>query len=242
MLPSVSCILPSGYGDRYVETAIDCFYDQDYAGSLELVIVDNNDEPLTWATALPAVKYIRSERTTVADLRNLGTQNAIGEICITWDEDDWSHPDRVAAQVRRLQDSGKAVTGWHNILFYDEADGRTYKYLYEPSGGQHPPYACGTSQCYLKSWWKKHPFRDVNGVEDWPFTQVARDANQLDSCDAEQLCVVRAHSDSKCPPQFGHRQFPAVERSAFPQDFFDAIRREVARNTADGGPKGVTHG
>src|ERR1700688_3759653 len=117
MLPFVSCILPTGYGEKYVQTAINCFYDQDYAGPIELVIVDNNDVPLTWAESLPGVKYLRSPRMTVAALRNLGTENAAGEICISWDEDDWYAANRVTEQVKRLTASGKAVTGWHSILY-----------------------------------------------------------------------------------------------------------------------------
>src|SRR5258708_2671880 len=89
-LPSVSCILPCGYGDEYVGLAIQCFMDQTYEGPLELVIVDNNDEPGPAFTS-ERVKYVRAPRgKTVGEYRNLGTQHATGEICITWDEDDWS--------------------------------------------------------------------------------------------------------------------------------------------------------
>jgi glycosyltransferase involved in cell wall biosynthesis len=126
---------------------------------LELVIVDNNEADIEFGVNAPevderiAVTYIRAPRgKTVGFYRNVGTRAATGEICITWDEDDWSHPNRVAAQVKRLQDSGKAVTGWHNILYWDERTGQAYKFLFEPSGRNHPPYAMGTSQCYLKSW------------------------------------------------------------------------------------------
>ena len=61
------------------------------------------------------------------------------------------------------------------------------------------------------------------GVEDYLFQKTALDYGQLDSTDAGQLCVARAHADSKCPPRFGCRQFPVVDRSAFPPAFFEAI-------------------
>jgi glycosyltransferase involved in cell wall biosynthesis len=228
-LPSVSAILPCGYGDKYVGLAVQCFVNQTYQGPLQLVIVDNNTDDFEVEVEIPddlndrlAVEYVRCERMSVGALRNLGTSHAIGEVCITWDEDDWYHPDRIAAQVKRLQESGKAVTGWHNINFYDMATDRTYKYFYEPTNHSHAPYACGTSQAYLRSWWEKHKFSET-GVEDWPFTQAARDAGQLDSCDAGNLAVARAHKDSKCPPLFGHKQFPEVPRDSFPPEFFAAI-------------------
>ena len=39
-LPKVSCILPTGYGNRFVGVAIGCFLTQVYLGETELVIVD----------------------------------------------------------------------------------------------------------------------------------------------------------------------------------------------------------
>jgi glycosyltransferase involved in cell wall biosynthesis len=232
MLPKVSCILPCGYGDKYVGVALQSFMDQEYEGDLELVIVDNNDggspelEELADSLALFAdVVYVRCPRTPVGALRNLGTEHASGDICITWDEDDWSHRNRVAAQVSRLLESQKAVTGWHNILYWDVEAQRGYKYLYEPSERHHPPYAMGTSQCYWKSWWEGHKFVE-SGPEDIGFSNAALHAKQLDSTDAGQLCVARVHGNNIIPKRqaLGQKQFPAVERSQFPQEFFDAIK------------------
>jgi len=229
MLPLVSCILPTGYGDKFVSLAIQCFLDQTYEGPLELVIVDNNEADISIGVEIPegeerfAVTYLRAPRgKSVGFYRNLGTRAATGEICISWDEDDWFHPDRVAAQVKRLQESGKAVTGWHNILYWNDATGEAFKYLNSPTGHKVPPYAMGTSQCYLKSWWEKHKFVE-DGVEDWPFSNAALHEKQLDSCDAEQLCVARVHSRNAVQKQLGSRHFPKVERTALPEEFFAAI-------------------
>jgi hypothetical protein len=51
--------------------------------------------------------------------------------------------------------------------------------------------------------------------------------NQLDSCDADQLCVARAHGDSVCPisQYIGHPQFPMVGNSTLPEDFFADMAR-----------------
>lgn len=226
-LPSVSCILPTGYGHELVKIAIASYMTQAYVGRLELVIVDNNDTALLDAEEienLPEdIVYVRSGRMSVGALRNIGTTHASGEICITWDEDDWSHPERVMSQVDRFIDTGKAVTGFHNLLYYDMATGGTYKYLNSPTGHKVPPYCIGTSQAYLKSWWEQHPFVDV-GIEDAPFNEAALAKDQLDSVDGEQLLVARVHSKNVCPKTsaLGQRHFPAVERSAFPQDFFKA--------------------
>jgi glycosyltransferase involved in cell wall biosynthesis len=226
VLPKVSCILPTGYGDKYVFGAIQCFLDQTYHGELELVVVDNNDESIH--PLLPPdsrIKYTGCSRQPVGRLRNLGTQFATGEVCITWDEDDWSAPKRVESQVQRLLEQRKAVTGWDGLLFWDEDTQKGYKYVYEPSGGKHPPYACGTSQCYLKSWWEDHKFVE-HGVEDYPFSDAARNSGQLDSCDAGLLCVARIHKQNIVTKKqvLGQQQFAAVERSQFPQEFFASIK------------------
>jgi hypothetical protein len=206
--------------------ALQCFLNQTYTGTLELVVVDNSRESIE--TLLPPddrIKYIRCKKMAVGALRNLGTQNAMGEVCVSWDEDDFSSANRIQAQVDRLVESGKAVTGWHNILYYNTENGQSFKYHYAPTRPDHEPYCCGTSQMYLKSWWELHPF-PTTGVEDYAFQQEAQQAGQLDSCDAEQLCVARAHTDSMCPISgyIGHRQFPLVSNDALPQEFWDVIR------------------
>lgn len=232
MLPKVSCIMPTCYGKRFVEMALGCWLDQDYAGELELVIVDNNDEPLGLRgfESLPCIKYVRSKRKPVGALRNEGIRISTGDVICIWDEDDWHSRNRVSVQVDRLIQSGKAVTGWHNVFYYDGVTGGTYKYLYEwRPNAKHPPYAMGASQCFWKSWWAKHPYVEV-GVEDQIFSNEALHAGQLDSCDAGQLYVVRTHSTSQCPPgQLGtHKQFPAVPKEDLPHGFFSALEREKA--------------
>lgn len=227
--PKVSCILPTGLGDKFVDAAVECFLDQTYEGETELVAVDNSDEPQDWLK--PLGTYVRSKRMPVGALRNLGIQRATGDVICIWDEDDWHAPDRVVEQVKRLQESGKAVTGWHAVNYYDEATGGTYKYHYSP-GRAHEPYAMGASHCFLKSWWLKHPYVE-QGVEDRIFSDEALHAKQLDSCDADQLYVARIHSDnviSKNQYLGRHKQWPAVDRSSFPQGFFAAMARKQRRN------------
>jgi glycosyltransferase involved in cell wall biosynthesis len=112
MLPKVSCILPTGYGQQYVKTAIQCFLDQTYEGELELVVVDNNQEPVK--NVLPnddRIKYVAcGQGKSVGYLRNLGISHSSGDVICIWDEDDWHSADRVAEQVKRLQLSGFSTT------------------------------------------------------------------------------------------------------------------------------------
>jgi glycosyltransferase involved in cell wall biosynthesis len=230
MLPKVSVIMPVGYGDRYFRVALNCFLSQSYPGEIEIVVLDNSEKPIEHLLPVDdRIKYYRCERMPVGALRNLGTSYSTGEICISGDEDDWSAPNRIESQVGRLLVSKKAVTGFHNILYYTPG-GHCYKYRYAAGRtGIDYVYACGSSQCYLKTWWEKHPFPST-GVEDYYFQLEAAQAGQLDSCDAEQLCVARAHDDSVCPIgqylNHGHQQFLAVSRNDLPSLFFFDIEEE----------------
>lgn len=223
MLPRVSCILPTGYGHKFVSMALSCWLSQTYEGELELVVVDNNDEP--WSQELVAslssdVRYVRGPRMSVGALRNLGTQYATGEICVTWDEDDWDGPERVAFQVGRLLKTGKSVTGFHNLLYFDERDGQAWKYFFEPRGNHHP-YAPGGSQCYRRDWWRGHKFEEV-GVEDLPFSTAALHAGQLDSTDCGLMYVARIHGNNAVPKQIVGRQWQQISGTELPKEFFDA--------------------
>ena len=147
MLPKVSCIMPTCFGDQFVEAAIKCFLDQNYEGEKELVIVDNNDQP-TCSTEWVELgfKYIRSKRKPVGALRNEGIKEATGEIICIFDEDDWHAPNRITQQVNRLIESGCAVTGWHGLLYFDDVRGATYRYNCHQ--GDVGKYAVGASQCF----------------------------------------------------------------------------------------------
>ncbi len=228
-LPRVSGILPVGYGEAYFRVAATAFLASTYEGELELIILDNNETPLD-ASVIPddpRVRYFHCDRMPVGALRNLGTSYATGEVCMTIDEDDWSGPERVSEQVARLISTGKAVTGFHSIYYFDMSNGGTYKYHYEPNR-PHQPYACGSSQCYTKAWWDEHKFPET-GIEDYAFQLEALQHNQLDSVDGAQLLVARAHDSSVCTPtQLGvHRQFPAVPKHDLPAEFYTAITPKV---------------
>lgn len=230
-LPSVTCVMPCGYGSRYVQLALDCFRSQTYEGPMELIVLDNNVVGNTIEFLMPhlddRIKYVKCSPMPIGALRNLGNSYGTGEVIINWDEDDWSSPDRVAAQVERLRASGKPVTGWHNLLYYETETGQCFKYQFERPGVNHPPYACGASQAYLRTWWEKHPY-EPKGIEDFPFQKYAREARQLDSTDAGQLYVARAHKDSKCPVgQYkNQRQFPPAKREQLPPKFFADLTGE----------------
>ena len=144
-LPSVSCVLPWGYGDKWINMAIRCFLSQNYTGALELIVLDNNEEMPSGGWVDDRIKYHHTTRKPLGQLRNEANALATGEIICHFDEDDWSAPNRVAVQVERLLWSGKAVTGFHAMFYYDTETGNTYRYHF--SKAKHPPTVSALTKC-----------------------------------------------------------------------------------------------
>jgi len=116
-------------------------------------------------------------------LRNLAIERAIGsikaDIIIHYDDDDYSHPNRIAEQVAFLQSSGAAVVGYNQMLFWNKwghrievpdpedvsktmwvnsFDNRGLVEAWLYTGPAHQPL--GTSLCYWRSTWESHRFDD----------------------------------------------------------------------------------
>ena len=57
----------------------------------------------------------------IGTLRNLANERSNTDILIHWDDDDYSHPNRIAEQVALLQSSGADVVGYREMLFWRES-------------------------------------------------------------------------------------------------------------------------
>lgn len=115
---------------------------------------------------------------SIGALRNLAASWAMpGSILIHWDDDDVSHPNRIAEQVAHLQSSGAEVVGYNKLLFWislpkfvnhtvdgDEIGG---PYADDLLGGEAWLYkaphftAPGTSLAYWRKTWEMKPFPDM---------------------------------------------------------------------------------
>jgi O-antigen biosynthesis protein len=129
------------------------------------------------------------DKRNIGEKRNYGCERAQGEVICHWDDDDWSAPGRVADQVQRLEET--SVTGYHSMRFTDGA--RWWQYRGTPD------YALGTSLCYLRSWWKLHPFEARHVGEDNYFVSNARKHRALKSVDAGELMHATIHQSNTSP-------------------------------------------
>lgn len=155
--------------------AVACFRAQTYPAK-RLLVVDSGRE------LYPGIEDESSgvcwepchEGFTIGELRNTAV-NFLTEfpIIVHWDDDDWSHPNRIAEQVALLQWSGADVVGYREMLFarqvfspITDAPTDSEAWLYN---NPNPGYALGTSLCYWRETWERKPFEATSRGEDLKF-------------------------------------------------------------------------
>lgn len=169
--------------------AMECFRRQTYPAK-RLYIHDTGTIPARQKNAAGSWRWEEHRGRTIGALRNQAIDWARMEcgdadIIVHWDDDDWSHPARIAEQVAHLQTSGAEIVGYNEILFWRTGQEcqevglsvhTWHPYTNDGKGGEawlyhntNPAYAVGTSLCYWRSTWARRPFPDRNEAEDLEF-------------------------------------------------------------------------
>lgn len=181
----MTCLCLTRNRREWLPQAIRCFQRQTYPHRELLIVADGADV----RDLVPSDDFIRLVQTDgcpqIGEKRNFGAARAAGEIIAHWDDDDYSAPGRLSDQVERLRNTGKAVTGYYSMRFTDGSDWWLY------SGASC--YSIGTSLCYRREWWEKHPFRSLQIGEDNQFVGEALTAGQLATAAAANLMFARIH-------------------------------------------------
>jgi hypothetical protein len=218
----ITCVMPTTEARRaFWPGAVSCFLSQDHWEDLELLVLNETSQvELPPVFDYPRVRYARlaeaSRRShTTGRKRNLANDLVDGGVILHWDDDDWSAPARVRRQAELLYASGRAVCGFHDLLYLRVRDRTLWRYQFQG----RPPYATGTSLCYRKSYWEQHPFADRRVGEDSEFALAARKSGDLASVASDGLLVARAHDANTYVPEFGQAPFLKAERSVFPEAF-----------------------
>ena len=195
--PTVCAVMLTADRPELARRAVECFRRQTYPRA-RLCVFDTGLTP-----ALPESRDIRvgifhspsSAGKTIGELRNLvakatsgtesGNNPAPPDIFVHFDDDDWSHPNRIAEQVALLQSSGADCVGYREMLFSrrmvsrmmcdsfggEGPDGRIEVDRYEAwlYRNPNPGYTLGTSLCYWRRTWERKPFPATNVGEDLQF-------------------------------------------------------------------------
>lgn len=184
--PTVCCVMLTRNRPEMAARAVAAFRAQTYERKRLLVYntgaKDGNLAHL--AVCMPTLEYwhVPTEaRLTIGALRNEANSEADYDIIAHWDDDDWSHPNRLAEQVALLKSSGADCVGYNEALCWD-----TRRHIGGHSGcdvcgttpcickakawlyAEHatPGYALGGSFCYWRRAWEQHPFDALSQGED----------------------------------------------------------------------------
>ena len=155
----VTCLCLTRNRLEWLPKAIESFQRQTFRHSELMILADGQDVSHLVPADDPRIRLIHLDgRPEIGAKRNYGCARAAGDVIAHFDDDDYSAPGRLADQIARLLESGKAVTGFHSMRFTDGL--RWWKY----EGTRN--YALGTSLCYRRSWWREHSFPAIQIGED----------------------------------------------------------------------------
>jgi glycosyltransferase involved in cell wall biosynthesis len=131
--PLISCLMITRDRLALAKRAIDCFADQTYP-ERELVVVSEGEpayrtelERYADGRGAERVRIVpATPGATLGALRNISLEAAEGPITCQWDDDDLSHPDRLAEQSAALEREGAHACFLTDHLQYIEHDRLVY--------------------------------------------------------------------------------------------------------------------
>ncbi len=166
-IATVSCIVPTADRHDFLPAAIGCFLGQRFDAA-ELLIVDDGHEPVEHLVPDdPRIRYIRLEgHRLLGDKRNLAVDAAHGDVIVHFDDDDWSHPDRVRTQFDTLATGAGELCGLSTMLWWDPQRRTAWRYTCPP---MRRPWVAGNTLAYLRSAWQRAPFPAQTLGEDTAF-------------------------------------------------------------------------
>jgi len=163
--PLVSCIMPTANREAFIPSAIENFLKQDYPNK-ELVIIDDGKKSIAKLIPdIPKIRYSYTEEPSgrIGKKRNIACQNSNGELIMHWDDDDWYAENWISYEVNALLTSEADICGINQVQFYSPA---LNKYWMTKNSNSKRPWLTGASLIYRKSFWKDHPFKDLQIGED----------------------------------------------------------------------------
>lgn len=169
-----SVVIPAYNEENYLGNTLSSLKEQDFSGTFEVIVVDNN---CTDNTAKIAKKYgatlITEKNTGISWARQAGTEAAQGEIIVSTDADTTFSKDWLTTIDAAFKQSGKivAVTGpctfidppWWGTIYPKFLFGSVYiasKLLGRPS------YITATNTAFKKSAWTGYDTKVAQGSDE----------------------------------------------------------------------------
>jgi len=166
--PLAACLMPTAGRFHMLPRAVRSFREQTYPNRV-LILLSNDpqeDELIRSLYAGPGIiTHAAAPGKTIGYYRNVTAQLAVSagaKIAVHFDDDDWSHAERISEQVAALQASDRDCVGYRAGLFWDEQTGTAWMY----SNGLIS-YCLGNSMCYWLKVWERVKFPELRRGEDW---------------------------------------------------------------------------
>lgn len=218
-LPLVSVITPTKGRREFISRLLASFLVQDYPNR-ELILVEDGEDDVRdilseralqidgpalnqfllpaensgWRTYVP-VRYFR-HHASLGECLNKAIQEARGEFCCRFDDDDWQAPDRISKQMALARLTGRAVAASSNGLYWAEGS----PFVYEHTGDA---WRCsGFSHFFRRDYALSHPHADVSKGEDWIFIEEAYNRRALAAISGAEWMLARNHNGNTCSRRF----------------------------------------
>jgi glycosyltransferase involved in cell wall biosynthesis len=149
MMPLISVVMPVYNGEQFFGSAIESILEQSHE-NLELIVVDDSlhDKCREIAKGYldPRVRYLKGLGEGLVSALNFGVSQAKGKYIARMDADDISFPNRLALQLKFLQETGCKICGsWmrlfgtvNHIARYPAANKDIMYYMLVTSPFAHP--------------------------------------------------------------------------------------------------------
>ncbi len=218
--PEVTVLCLTRNRRKWIPHAVRCFQAQTYEPKRLLIVGDGEDIQDLIPFGDPRISYRHlgnEERpATVGEKRNLGCSLIRSEIIAVQDDDDYYSPDRLSDQIATLDQTGKAVAGYHSACFTDGT--KWWKYHGEPN------IALGASLCFRREWWLAHRFPHKQVGQDEEFGYTAAAVGQLESVDAQGHLIATIHPGNTSPRQVQYSPWEGLPADfSLPDDRFQGL-------------------
>lgn len=173
--PKISCVMVTVGRPDKIRRSIQCYRRQLYPNK-ELVILSQADDCVNkelCKLAVEDIHFFTAPKTlSLGGMRNLSVELTQGEIICLWDDDDLSHPFRLARQFNALADGVSASAYQEHLKWFEDTD-EIYWVDWSIEVGEDRRYLHGTSM-YRKEIFCKCGnmlYPEVDREEDWNAVQ-----------------------------------------------------------------------
>lgn len=131
-LPLISCVCITNRRVPFLKMSVSCFLAQSYPNKEMIIISQENDSDTHHYVEslgrenIVLVKVSPPDQLTLGELRNLSLEHSRGGYFCQWDDDDWSHRDRLMVQYNSATTNFFPCTMLMNVLMFDAGRAQAY--------------------------------------------------------------------------------------------------------------------